>query len=107
MIMAMKRLFKRRMADNEVRAVAEMQKEIDLYEHTVFQMSAMLSNMPVVIPEIDHDHDILKYVVSMVRRTMKDNEHFRDQVKDLTAQLIAARKEIDDLNRMQTKHAEG
>lgn len=107
MIMAMKRLFKRRMPDNEVRAVAEMQKEIDLYENTVFQMSAMLSNMKVVIPEIDNDHDTLKYVVSMVRRTMKDNEHFRDQVKDLTAQLIAARKEIDDLNRMQTKHAEG
>lgn len=90
----MMKIFKRRMKDNEVRAVAAMQKEIDLYENTVFQMSAILSGMSVVIPEIDHDHDHLKYVVSMIRRNMKDIDHFRKKVDDLTHELSAAQEEI-------------
>lgn len=98
MIMAMFGRFKKsRLTDKDVRTVAEMQKEIDLYENTVFQMVAMLSGRPVAIPEIDHDHDSLKYVVAMVRRTMKDNEYFRNQVKDLTADLMKARQEIGKL----------
>ena len=87
-------LFKRRMPDNEVRAVAEMQKEIDTYEHAIDLMTLMFSDLPVTFPDYGHDHDHLKYVISMVRRTLKDNDHFRNQIKDLTAQLMEARREI-------------
>ena len=90
-------LFKRRMPDNEVRAVAEMQKEIDTYEHAIDLMTLMFSDLPVTFPDYGHDHDHLKYVISMVRRTLKDNDHFRNQIKDLTAQLMEARREIGKL----------
>jgi len=87
------------MPDNEVRAVAEMQKEIDTYEHAIDLMTLMFSDLPVTFPDYGNDHDHLKYVISMVRRTLKDNDHFRNQIKDLTAQLMDAR---EDLRRMTT-----
>ena len=90
----MMKIFKRRMKDNEVRAVAAMQKEIDTDEHAIDLMTLMLSDLPVTFPDYGHDHDHLKYVISMVRRTLKDNDHFRDQVKDLTSQLMEARREL-------------
>ena len=90
----MMKIFKRRMKDNEVRAVAAMQKEIDTYEHAIDLMTLMFSDLPVTFPDYGHDHDHLKYVISMVRRTLKDNDHFRDQVKDLTSQLMEARRKL-------------
>lgn len=96
----MMKIFKRRMKDNEVRAVAAMQKEIDTYEHAIDLMTLMLSDLPVTFPDYGHDYDHLKYVISMVRRTLKDNDHFRNQIKDLTAQLMEARRELDRMTAM-------
>lgn len=94
-------LFKRRMPDNEVRAVAEMQKKIDDYEHAFDGLVFLLSGLPMTFREID-DFSV-KYVVDVTKRILKDKDRLERKVKDLTAELMDAR---EDLRRVTTVPAD-
>lgn len=39
-------------------------------------------------------------MMKIFKRRMKDNDHFRNQIKDLTAQLMEARRELDRMTAM-------
>ena len=93
-------LFKRRMPDNEVRAVAEMQKKIDFYEDTVSRILLMMSDLPMTFPDCQKEFPEVSWMIRLIKVTRSDKDELQKQVRDLTIQLNHARQEIESLTKM-------